>query len=94
MGEWRNHYNRKERRCYVQVFYYDAKADPAEGISPRLRSEVSDAVERVLFAWHTDERLQEASLQIWCRIAKPIPNAPQNGDCQSIKKLIGAWMTE
>jgi hypothetical protein len=69
---WNNHYNRTDRRCYIQLAWYDpsATADTRK-LVPLMHSELYDAFENLEMAVHTEQSLDEIARAGYCRTADP-----------------------
>jgi hypothetical protein len=89
---WNNHYNQKERRCYVEIAFYNSRALTQKTLLPFYRK-LYDAVESLEVVGYAD-RPSELMRDVFCRVPAPSGDRSTIGaECSVAKKFIVERMT-
>lgn len=94
--EWNSHYNSRDAHCYMVITLFDPTAKEQKGYVPILKRQLYDAVEGLLIAEHTSQRLvDKMSQDMACRVPDPSGDRSTTGaNCEAVHKLIVDRMTQ
>lgn len=59
LAQWSNHYNHTDRRCYVQLDFFNRSVTKENRVMPVFHHQLYDAIEHLELASYTEEQLQD-----------------------------------